>query len=174
MLSKKINRIYILGTSGSGKTFLGKILSKKLKIPLYDSDDVMFIKKFTQIRTKKERKKFIDKISKKSKWIIDSRGSEWSRNPMKKSNLIIWLQPRFPLRTIRIIKRYNERKKIGRTEEDVKSLLKLLRYSITHKYHKNSSGFKNIKKFIEKNKLKPIIIKNKNQLNELLEELTKR
>jgi adenylate kinase family enzyme len=60
----KLNKIYILGTSGSGKTYVGNILSKKLKIPVYDSDDIMFIKKFSKTRTKKQRENKLSLISK--------------------------------------------------------------------------------------------------------------
>ena len=171
--SKKINRIYIVGTSGSGKSFLGNILSKKLKIPIYDSDEVMFVKKFTKVRTKEERKKIIDKISNKSKWIIDARASEWSRNPMKKSDLIIWLQTSIPLRTLRILSRYFSRKKRGETEEDIKSLVKLLKYSITFRINKSTSGFRSINRFIEENNLNPVIIKNKTQLENLINDILK-
>jgi len=164
---KHLNKIYLLGVSGSGKTHLGKILSKKLKISLYDSDEVMFIKKFTKSRPKEKRKQLIDKISKKEKWIIDSRGSDWSREPMKKADIIIWLQPNRFIRVFRILKRYLSRK--GENEESLKSVINVLKYSWGYKKNiKNTSSYLEIIKFIEKNNLKPIIIRNNNQKKRLL------
>lgn len=161
-----LNRVYLLGTSGTGKTYLGNILSKKLKLPFYDSDNVYFIKKFTLSRTKEQRKKLLDKIAKKKKWIIDARGSAWSRDPMKKADLIIWLQPNIFVRTYRILKRYFSRK--GEYEEDLKSIWNLLRYSWSYKFNDHASGYKIIKEFIRENKLNPIIIKNNRQLKRFL------
>ena len=168
---KNLKRIYILGTSGSGKTFVGKILSRKLDIPFYDSDDVMFIKKFTKTRSKEKRKLMLSKIAKKSKWIIDGRSSDWSRDPMKKSDLIIWLQPNIFIRSYRILKRYYSRKNNSKYQEDIKSLFKLLKYSWSYKLNGRESGFIKTKKFIEENKLNPVIIKSNNKLNKFLKEI---
>jgi adenylate kinase family enzyme len=56
----KLKRICILGTSGSGKTHLSKILSESLKIKNYDSDDAMFVVRFSKTRTPPQRKKYND------------------------------------------------------------------------------------------------------------------
>jgi len=166
----KLKKIYILGISGSGKTYLGNLLSQKLKIPLYDSDDIRFIKKFTKARDKKQRKKLVDKVLKKSKWIIDGRGTDWDRHAMKKSDLIIWLQTPARKRTFRILKRYKDRKK-GKFEEDKSSLMVLLKYSLSYKGSKRITSFKEHKKFLKENGLNYIVIKNNKQLKKFLEEL---
>ena len=119
---KHPNRIYIIGTSGSGKTYFAKKLSQKLGIPFYDSDDVGFIEKFSKSRPVQDRKKLIDKISKKKKWIIDARVTSWAREPMKKADLIIWLRTSPFIRTLRILKRYLARKMNGRSEEHTSEL----------------------------------------------------
>ena len=165
----KLKKIYILGISGSGKTYLGNLLSQKLKIPLYDSDDVRFIKKFTKARPKEQRKKLIDKIIKKPKWIIDARGTDWDRHAMKKSDLIIWMQTRLLKRSHRILKRYFGRR--GKHKEDLSSIFVLLKYSSGYKFSKKITGFKEHKKFLEENKLNYVAVKNKRQLNKLLKGL---
>jgi len=165
----KLKKIYLLGISGSGKTYLGNLLSQKLKIPFYDSDDIRFIKKFTKARDKKQRKKLVDKILKKSKWIIDGRGTDWDRHAMKKSDLVIWLQTPIRKRTLRILKRYKSRRK-GKLEENISSLMTLLKYSSKYKYSKGITGFKEHKKFLKENDLKYIVIKNNKQLKKLLED----
>jgi adenylate kinase family enzyme len=161
-MKKRLNRIYILGTSGSGKTYLGTILSNKLKIPFYDSDDIMFIKKFSKTRTKEERKNKLSFISKNKKWIIDSRGSIWSRDPMKKSDLVIWLQPNIIIRTFRILRRYFSRR--GNYEENFKSVCRVLLYSWSYRFNNKISGFKANKKFIEENNINTLVIKNNRQI----------
>jgi adenylate kinase family enzyme len=170
-IMKKLDRIYILGTCGSGKSFLGELLSQKLNLPFYDSDDIMFVKKFTKSRSKRKRKELMDKIAKRKKWIIDARGSDWSIDPMKKSDLIIWLQTHFIKRSWRILKRYFNRK--GTFEENLKENLKTIRYSLSYERTQGSSKYDSHLKFIEKNKLKPIIIKNSRQLKQFLKEVKK-
>jgi cytidylate kinase len=64
----------------------------------------------------------MDEISKKEKWIIDSRGDDWSIEGIKKADLIIWLQTNLFIRCFRIIKRYIERKKKNLYKDDFKSM----------------------------------------------------
>lgn len=161
-------RIYILGSSGSGKTYLGNLLSQKLKIPPYDSDNIRFIKKFTKARTKEKRKELIDKIIKKPKWIIDGRGTDWDRHAIKKSDLIIWMQTHLLKRSHRILKRYFGRR--GEHKEDLYSLFVLLKDSSRYKFSRNITGFKEHKKFLEENKLNYVAIKNKRQLKKLFKD----
>ena len=60
-------KIYIRGISGSGKTFLSKSLSKKLKIKRYGLDEIVFGKKTWNKRVQdKKRDAVIKKIIKKS------------------------------------------------------------------------------------------------------------
>lgn len=165
----KPKKIYILGTSGSGKTYLAKKLSKKLNIPFYDSDDVRFIKKFSEARPISERKKLMDKIAKKEKWIIDARATSWSREPMKKADLIIWLKTSSMIRVWRIIKRYLKRRKDS--GENLKSIWNLIKFSLSYKNNKKESGLKGTSKFMEDNKLKPLIIKNNKQKRRLLKKI---
>jgi adenylate kinase family enzyme len=165
---KHPNRIYILGTSGTGKSYLGKILSEKYSLPFLDSDDIMFIKKFSKSRTREQRKKKLDKIARNKKWIIDARGSDWSIGPMKKADLIVWLQFNLFTRTWRILKRYFSRK--GKYDEDFKSIWNLLKYSWSYKISDKLSGYKFHRKFIKENKLNPVIIKTNRQLKRFLRE----
>jgi len=53
---KDLNKIFILGSSGSGKTFLANLLSKKLNIPSYDLDDIFWYKKYTKKRAREIKK----------------------------------------------------------------------------------------------------------------------
>ena len=81
----KFKKIYIFGASGSGKSYLADKLSNLLKISHYDMDDVRFIHKFSKARTKEKRKKLVDKIIRKKKWIIDARSTDWDHQAMIKA-----------------------------------------------------------------------------------------
>lgn len=168
---KKRDKIYILGASGAGTTTFANQLSKILKIPRYDMDDVRFIKKFTKARTSQQRKKRVDKLLKKRKWIFDARGTNWDRHAMNEADTIIWMQTPAYKRISRIIKRYFKRKEDKLFEEDFSSLMELIKYSLGFRFGKHITSFNSLKEFLEKNKLKPIIIKNKKELNKFLEEL---
>ena len=165
---KKRDRIYILGPPGAGTTYLSNKISKILNIPPYDTDDVRFIKKFTKARTKKKRKKIMDKIIRRKKWIIDARGTDWDRHAMLKADLIVWINTPPLKRVFRIIKRFYKRRKNKELEEKFQDLFPLTKYSLNYKYGSRSTSFKSISNFLSENKIKPVIIKNDKQLNKLL------
>ncbi len=171
MNPKKIKKIYILGASGGGKSYLANKISKILKIPSYDIDDVRFIKKYTKSRTKKQRKILIDRILKKSKWILDARGTDWDRHAMKKADLIIWLKTPFPKRTFRILKRSFKRRHQEDLEEPFLGVLSLIKHSGSHRFGKKSTSFEANRKFIKDNNIDAVSIKNKRQLKKFLKNI---
>jgi adenylate kinase family enzyme len=77
-------RIFILGTTGTGKTHLAYLLSKKLKIKKYSLDDVYWKRKYDIKRTEKERDKELKKITKNKRWIIEGIYSHWPKKAAKK------------------------------------------------------------------------------------------
>lgn len=66
-----MKKIFIIGISGSGKSTLAKKLSIILKIPSFDLDDILWIKKYSDKRSSKDcrekLKKLINENSFKSK-----------------------------------------------------------------------------------------------------------
>jgi len=166
---KNLKRIYIIGPSGSGKSFLAKKLSNQLKIPAYDLDDIFWLKKPIKKRPEQMWKPLLERISKKQKWIIEGIFHAWVESAIKKSDLIIWLD--FPPRTLswRLLTRHIKRKLKG-SPYKIKDTLYLLKYS--KKYSKKETNlYLNHKKLIKKVKTNLVIIKNKKQLNNLLEKL---
>jgi len=85
----KPKKIYVLGHSRAGSTYLAEKLSKETKIKHYDLDDIRFIKKFTKSRTPAQRKKLVDNLLKKKEWILDGRGTDWDRHAMLKADKIM-------------------------------------------------------------------------------------
>lgn len=172
-MTKKRERIYILGITGSGKSFLAKRISKILKIPTYDMDDIRFIKKFTKARTPAQRKKKVDKLLKQKKWIFDARGTDWDRHAMLKADTIVWLLTPSYKRVFRIIKRYIKRRKNPKIEEEFSDQFILIKYSLGFRFSKRVTGFNSICKFMREHNLNPIILKSNSQINHFLEDLQK-
>lgn len=169
----KPKRIYVLGHSGAGSTHLSKILSSKLNIPAYDMDDVRFVKKFTEARTKPERKKLVDKIIKNKSWIIDGRGTDWDIHAMLKADLILWLRTPAYKRVYRILKRFSGRRKDPSFEEKFKDIFPLIRYSLTFEAGTKISCLKPLLNFFEENNLHPVIIRTNRQLKKYLKTFSK-
>ena len=167
----KIRKIYVLGPTGSGKSFLAKKLSEILKIKSYDMDDVRFIKKYTKSRSNEKRKKLVDKILKNKKWIIDGRGTDWDRHAMNRADLIIQLKTPEYKRTYRIFKRYLKRRKDPHLKENFFDPFNLVKYSLSYRFGKRTTSHSQISRFLSYNNLVPIIIKNRKELNHLLEKI---
>jgi adenylate kinase family enzyme len=162
----KYKRIYIIGTSGSGKTFFANQISKKLKIKYYDLDDFYWIKKYTKKRTEDKRRDLAKKLSNKQKWIAEGIFGSWAIDLIKKADLVIWVQTPAYLRTIRILKR-----NFSRENEKLIDSLKLAKYSLTYRFGKHTQSYKSHKKLFEKNKINPLIIKNKIKMEKFLGEI---
>lgn len=105
-----MKKILILGSSGSGKTYLGNILSKKLKIKQYDLDDIKYKRKFDIGRTKEEKIKLITKLTKKSSWIMTGISFSWIDRAVESADKIIMLKRNIFLESYRVIKRFLKRK----------------------------------------------------------------
>jgi adenylate kinase family enzyme len=101
-----INRIHILGTSGSGKSFLAKKLSTILDIEHYDLDDFFFIRKYDKKRSKVARKKLLDNLAKKRKWIVEGVYASWVDSSIKRSDMVILIDTPFRVVAWRIFHRF--------------------------------------------------------------------
>ncbi|MEH6942682.1 AAA family ATPase [Bacillus sp. JJ722] len=102
-------RIHIIGSVGSGKTTLAKELSRKLNIPYYELDNVVWKrdKNGDVIRTEKEREEYLNTIINTGRWIIEGvHNEDWVANSFQNADLIIFLDTKYSIRTYRIIKRF--------------------------------------------------------------------
>lgn len=166
-----MKKIRIIGTCGSGKSYLAKELSKKLKIPHYDLDDIFWKKKYTKRREEKEMKKMVNKTMKKNKWIIE--GIQYYNHNIektfKKADLILWLKTKTTTSCYRIIRRYITRK--NEKQENAKNTLKLLKSPILYNLNIKSKSKKTHREISNKYKKKLIILKNKKQINEFLKSI---
>lgn len=136
-----MNKIHIIGISGSGKSHLANILSNKLNIPKFDLDDIYYETKYSKIRDKIKRKEIISQIIKENNdWIIEGVYNSWTEEIPQNADIIIWLDLPKNLLSFRIIKRA-----ISEKRKNIKELLNLLEYQ--RSYHKIRKG-KKISKFV--------------------------
>lgn len=108
-----IDRIHILGGSGSGTTTLGKELAKRLGCRHFDTDDYFWLPpkmSFTQIRDKKERQELLNKDLKSTdKWVLSGSLTGWGDIFIPYFDTVIFLWIPKEIRMSRIMKREEER-----------------------------------------------------------------
>lgn len=162
-MKKFPKKIYIVGAIGSGKTHLAKILSKALKLPHYDLDDIYFIRKHDLRREENKAIRLINKRVKQKQWIIEGVFARNTENIFKNSDLTIILNfSRFILLK-RVIIRWIKKWLSGR-EKSFMSLFTLIRYAYIYKY----DNYLVHKQHIKNHKVICEHINNKKELNNFL------
>jgi len=165
----KTRKIHICGTHGSGKSTLGKMLSQKLKIPLYSLVDIKYNVKYSQKRSPKEIKNQLKKISKKKKWITEECWSDHAEELFKKADKIIIILTPKRICQQRILKRFILRKK--EKEDTLKSTINMARQVGKYYSNKDNVSIDAHLSLCKKYKKTPIILTNKKQIKKLLESL---
>ena len=163
-------KIYIIGCSGTGKTYLAKKLSNKYNISHYDLDNIYWDNSLQKYGIKTEiekRDKLLQDILEEDSWIIEGIYYKWLEQSFKDADIIYVLDLQKYIYKFRIIKRFIKRKlrlEAGK-KETLKSLLNLLKW--TDKFQ--NENMKEIIKILEKYKEKVHFIKNKNEIKKILE-----
>lgn len=85
-----MNKICIIGCSGTGKTTLANNLGKELKLPVYHLDGINYFSNW-EARDKNERDKIILEKINEDKWIIDGTYNSTLLQRLEKSDFIIFL-----------------------------------------------------------------------------------
>ena len=164
-----VRRVYILGNSGSGKSYLAKKISKILKIPHYDLDGIFFYRKYDKKRSEKNREKLFENLCKKKKWILEGAYSSWVDKGIKKSDLVIFLEVPSYKAAYRTLKRFKKRK--GKHKETWKDFLVLLRHIKRYKSKRYTKGYYQHKTLIQQHKAKAVYLKSKKEINKFLKNL---
>ena len=85
-----MNRVSIIGGSGTGKTTLADNLGKQWNLPVYHIDGIHHLKNW-EVRDKDERDQIILDIVNKDKWLMDGTYTSTLEQRLKHSDYIIYL-----------------------------------------------------------------------------------
>jgi len=102
--ASKLNRISVIGTSGSGKSTFSKELASKLRLP-YTEMDSLYWKDDWKFATDEELMENVRQATESERWLLD--GNYNRTQPIKWKNVqtIIWLDYPFHLVFYRVLKR---------------------------------------------------------------------
>lgn len=89
-MNENINRISIIGGSGTGKTTLSENMAKNLNLPVYHIDGINYHENWVA-RDKAERDEIIMEKVNKDKWIIDGTYTTTLERRLSRSDLVIYL-----------------------------------------------------------------------------------
>ena len=147
-----MNRIYIIGCVGSGKSTFSRYLSNKYKIDEYELDNIVWDDSKHVKRSDLEIKKLFSKIIKKDSWIIEDVGrSKFSRG-REYADTIYYLKISKLRAYFRVSKRWL-REKIGLEEANYPPTIKNLIYiiSIVRSYkRKEKDKIKDLEEYKDK------------------------
>lgn len=149
-------RIFIIGSSGSGKTYAAEKLSNLFNIKNYELDDIYWDNSSTNYNTKspeKKRNKKLFQITNKKDWIIEGAYTkEWVYPCFSKADYIILLNPAAYLRDKNMVVRFIKRKfNFSKSKkESIQGIVSLIKWN--HNYNRDKIQRINdlIKKFNKK------------------------
>lgn len=127
-----MNKIYIIGPVGSGKTTLARKLSKQLNIKFYELDKVVWDDDNGNIkRSVEEINSLFNNIINQESWIIEDVGRNCFKKGRDKADVVYYLKLKPITIYYRIIKRWIKQK-IGiekyNYKPTIKSLIELLNW----------------------------------------------
>jgi len=161
---ENVNKISIIGGSGTGKTTLANNLSKQLNLPAYHIDGMHHLDNW-QIRDKAERDKIILEKASEEKWIIDGTYRSTLEHRLVCADLIIYLDYSSLAQVKGILGRYI--KEHGKERPEIpgcKERMTLEFLEQTWNWRKNKRKFI-IDKINKIDNHKVLIFKNRKQLN---------
>lgn len=135
-------KIRIFGSIASGKSALANFLGKKLSIPVYCTDDIVYTRPFIDRRNEKERIAIINKTLKKG-WIVEGvHYASWCRKTYDGADLIIVMDRSIFLLSYRIITRclFKEKSHYKNVFSNIYDLLKML----FRDHYNDMKGYKRI------------------------------
>ena len=127
---KNCKRILIVGDSGRGKSTMAKFLSKELGLKHIELDDIFWIKKFTERRSKEAQLEMVQEVlNKYDEWVIEGTTRHMVSLCMDDADLIIYLYFNNPFSEIfSILKRGYKR------GDSFKSLIDLCYHRVLKRY----------------------------------------
>ena len=160
-----LNRISIIGGSGTGKTTLADNIGKELNLPVCHLDGINYHKNWVE-RDKKERDSIIMKKINENKWIIEGTYRSTLTPRLERSDLIIYLDYSTFAQVKGVLMRFfkshkHEKKEIPGCNEQMS--FKFLMFVIKWRKNKRHEVMEKINNIEDKSKI--IIFKNRKLLN---------
>ena len=145
-----MERICIIGGSGTGKTTLANNLGKELKLPVYHIDGLNYFKDWEE-RDKKQRDEIIIERVKQPKWVIDGTYRSTLQQRLEKSDCVIYLDYSSLAQLRGVLKRFiqyhgKERREIPGCKEKID--WKFLSFVINWRKNKREEVLEKIHKIV--------------------------
>jgi len=86
-----MDRIFVMGNSGSGKTWLTEKISKELSIPSIHLDDLHWLPNFAGERPRSERDHLVDTAANHPSWIMEGIYGSVLTQVITRITTLIWL-----------------------------------------------------------------------------------
>jgi adenylate kinase family enzyme len=99
-----MKRIVIIGTTGSGKTTLGKRLGEILNLKVFDLDEIYWLDNW-ELASDELAEQRLSSVVVGDEWIISGNYSRSRHLTWNKADTIIWLDYPFWIKFIRLLKR---------------------------------------------------------------------
>ncbi|MFS0871979.1 AAA family ATPase [Paenibacillus xylanilyticus] len=152
-------KIHIIGSTGSGKTYLARNLSNQMNIPYFELDKVMWSSsvEFAGKNPPEIRDRLLEDIIAEDQWIIEGIYYKWLMRSFEEADMIIFLTPKPMERAIRIVMRFIKQR-IGlekaNYKQTLKGLIDMLKWN--HKFDRENK--KKIHEILEQYKRKLLIV----------------
>lgn len=174
-----LQRIVIVGTSSSGKTTLGCLISERLQLPQIDLDDLFWLPHW-QHRTEKEFTGLVQEAVAEDCWVIS--GGNYTRMKeitWSRADLIIWLDLPLSLLLYRGAKRalkniWYKRSFCNGNYESFRRFFSresIVFYIIRSYWRRKRCYTKAFADLENKNKPKTIRLKNKKEINDFINQI---
>ena len=169
-----MNRISIVGISGSGKSTVANKLGKKLDLPVFYLDKYFWdIGWKKQYKTKEEFKSIVDGFTNQDKWIIDGNYSSSSNIDLRleKADVIIFLDfPKYKCLWRVLVRVLNRKQPFDKTDGIKQKIDWKMIKSIFNNYKIDNLRSRVMKYKDNKN---VFVIKNNREINNLFNNLEK-